>query len=89
MYLLFSVTYCQGKLKINICREHVEVKSLRQKARSHVHQYSTFLEIHFYVFECFACMYVCMYVCAPCIYSWYIQRSEEGIGFPGAGVTDG
>jgi hypothetical protein len=33
----------------------------------------------------YLCMCVCMYACAMWV-SWYLWRSEEGIGSPGAGV---
>lgn len=32
----------------------------------------------FYVYYCFACMYVCLYY----MYVWYPKRSEMGVGFP-------
>ena len=33
--------------------------------------------IYFYVYECFVYLYVC------------VRRSEEGVEFPGTGITDG
>lgn len=38
-------------------------------------------------FVCMGILSVCMSVHHLC--AWYIQRLEEGIAFPGTGVTDG
>ena len=40
----------------------------------------TLMFILFYMYGCFACMYVC---------TVWVQRSEEEVGSSGTGVTDG
>lgn len=39
--------------------------------------------IHFYVYGCFACVYVCV----PCG-AWCLQRPGGHVGSPGVGVVD-